>query len=257
MDPSLKESTIDIFELGKTDETQRQLIRNILDSYHHDWDVLAELCQNAVDAVRQTDAAKGTVQVRFDRKNHTSEISDTGVGMTREKAERALAPNVTYKKGQPKLIGEKGLGLTFCAFRANRITIETSTSDGHVHTVAFEGGRDWVDERRTETPRVVVNTREEACGSFTKVSAQDVTADFTLEVPRIKHLLLTKMALGSTFPLWTELEKKNPEIEIQLSIVETSGAEKTEKLVHRYWHPADHLPHKRSLAEVKELAQNN
>ncbi len=135
---TLGEARIDIFELGSED-TQRQFIRNIVDSYHHDWDVLAELCQNAVDAIREKTPASGKIHVLFDRRSRATEVSDTGIGMPREKVERALAPNVTFKRGHLKLIGEKGLGLTFCAFRTNRITIETSTGDGFVHSVSFEG----------------------------------------------------------------------------------------------------------------------
>ena len=179
MDATLSEAKIDIFEL-RSDLTQRQFIRNIVDSYHHDWDVLAELCQNAVDAIREKSSPEGQVNVRFDRKNRSIEVTDSGIGMDRDKASRALSPNVTFKRGQPKLIGEKGLGLTFCAFRTNRITIETSKGDGLVHSVKFEGGRDWLEERRTEKPMVVVTTREEVRESFTKVSADDVAADFGL-----------------------------------------------------------------------------
>ncbi len=105
---------------------------------------------------------------------------------------------------------------------------------------------------------VFVNTRKEATGSFTKVLAQDVRADFTLEESRLRHLLLTKTALGSTYPLWPDLEGKNAQIEISVSVLEPGGAEKgAVSLPHRYWHPADHLLHKKSLQEVKELAQNN
>lgn len=257
MDEKLKEVVYDLFELASEDAQRRQSIQNIVDSYHHDWDVLAELCQNAVDAIRAKATTKGTIDVRFDRKNRSIEVTDTGVGMSRDKASRALAPSVTYKKGVAKLIGEKGLGLTFCAFRTNRITIETSTGDGLVHTVVFEGGRDWIEEKKKDKPLVVVNTKEAASGSFTKVSAEDVAADFTLEEPRLHHLLLTKTALGSTYPLWTDLEKKNAQIEIKLTIVDNNNIEKALKLVHCYWHPADHLTHKKSLAEVRELAQNN
>jgi hypothetical protein len=257
MNTTLSETRIDIFEFGKSDESQRQMIRNIIDSYHHEWDVLAELCQNAVDAIREKNPGKGEIQVRFDRKNRSIDVTDSGSGMTRDKAERALAPNITFKKGQPKLIGEKGLGLTFCAFRTNRITIETSTGDGFIHTIVFEGGRGWLDNITAPKPIVVASTRSQACGSFTKVFAEDVISDFKLEGPRLRHVLLTKTALGCTFPLWPQLEKKEPPIEIQLAVVEEDGVEKTQQLVHCYWHPADHLTHKKSLAEVRELAQNN
>jgi hypothetical protein len=256
MDANSNETRIDIFDLG-SDETQRQFIRNIIDSYHHDWDVLAELCQNAVDGIREKNPANGRIQIRFDRANRTIEVSDTGIGMSREKVSRALSPNVTFKRGQAKLIGEKGLGLTFCAFRANRITIETSPGDGSVHTVVFEGGRDWVEERRTSRPEVLLTTRRESTGSFTRVTAFDVNADFDLEERRLRHLLLTKTAMGSTYPLWPILEKKDAEIEVSLSLPQIDGSEKTIILEHSYWHPADHLLHKKTLQEVKELAQNN
>jgi len=256
MSTPVDDEQLDLFQLG-SDETQRQFIRNIVDSYHHDWDVLSELCQNAVDAVREKNPAIGRIDLRFDRKNRTIEVTDTGVGMIREKASRALAPNVTFKKGHPKLIGEKGLGLTFCAFRTNKITIETSTGDGYVHSVMFEGGRDWIDEARTEKPLAVVQTRSEICGSFTKVTAEDVIADFALEETRLSHLLLTKTALGSTYPIWNELQPKNAELDILLTIVDEDASVKEAKLPHVYWHPADHLLHKKSLQEVRELAQNN
>jgi hypothetical protein len=104
---------------------------------------------------------------------------------------------------------------------------------------------------------VVATTRSEASGSFTKVTASDVCADFALEEHRLRHLLLTKTALGSTFSLWTELEGKSSQINLSLRIVESDGTEKSQILVHSFWHPADHLAHKKSLAEIRELAQNN
>jgi molecular chaperone HtpG len=246
---------IDIFELGTDDK--RQFIKNIVDSYHHDWDVLAELCQNSVDAIREKGSVNGQIRLRFDRTNHSIEVTDTGIGMTRDKASRALSPSVTYKSGQAKLIGEKGLGLTFCAFRTNKITTETSRGDGQVHTAVFVGARDWLEERTAERPMVTITTRDEQSQSFTKVIAEDVLADFNLEEPRLQHLLVTKTALGSTYPLWPQLKNKDADIEITLAIVEATGTEKVIKLSNCYWHPADHLIHKKSLQETKELAQNN
>lgn len=164
---------------------------------------------------------------------------------------------MTFKKGHPKLIGEKGLGLTFCAFRANRLVIESSTGDGLVHKAVFDGGRDWVEERTTTRPLVRATTRIEASGSFTRVTATDVIADFDIEEQRLRHLLLTKTALGSTYALWSALEEKRSDIEITLVIVAADGTVSTRTLDHRFWHPADHLSHKKSLEEIQELARNN
>ncbi|MGO9540977.1 MAG: ATP-binding protein [Terriglobales bacterium] len=251
-----QEATIDILD-QKSDGSLRQGICNVIDSYHHDWDVLAELCQNAVDAIREKNPPKGAISVLFDRGKRSIEVKDTGIGMTRSQVEKALAPNMTFKKGNLKLVGEKGLGLTFCAFRANRILIETSRGDGAIHTVVFEHGRDWVEEKAPERPLVLASSRNETSGAFTRVLAEDVLADFALEEQRLKHLLLTKTALGCTFPLWSETEKRAAQIDISLLIVEPDGAEKSAQIPHRFWHPADNLKHTKTLAEVRELAKNN
>src|SRR5208283_5453034 len=59
-------ATIDILD-QKTDDSLRQGIQNVIDSYHHDWDVLAELCQNSVDAFREKTPPNGEISVRIDR----------------------------------------------------------------------------------------------------------------------------------------------------------------------------------------------
>ena len=128
MSTPVADEKVDLFQLA-SDDDHRQFIQNIVDSYHHDWDVLSELCQNAVDAIREKTAASGRVDLLFDRTSRSIQVTDTGIGMTRDKVSKALKPNVTFKKGHPTLIGEKGLGLTFCAFRTIEIVVNIIEED--------------------------------------------------------------------------------------------------------------------------------
>ena len=56
----------------REEESYRDEARNILDSYAHPWDILAELAQNAVDAIetRRADiqqAPKGRIEIEIDQ----------------------------------------------------------------------------------------------------------------------------------------------------------------------------------------------
>jgi molecular chaperone HtpG len=252
----MTERKIDILSLG-TDDSQRQLIRNIVDSYHHDWDVLAELCQNAVDAVREIPSRSGSVNVTYDCHSRVLVVHDTGVGMDEERLGKAIAPNVTFKRGQPTLIGEKGLGLTFCAFRTNDMQIESSTGNGWVHRAIFRGARDWLEGLNPDRPMVHITSTELDSPPFTKVTCSDFTMEFDLDLHRLKHILLTNTALGCTYGLWKELSHLRPQLAVSLIYIPPAGAPAKETLEHLYWHPADHLSHRKTMAEVKELASHN
>lgn len=44
----------------------RHSISGIDDSYNNSWDIYAELIQNAVDAIRQSDVKKGRIDLQID-----------------------------------------------------------------------------------------------------------------------------------------------------------------------------------------------
>src|SRR5260370_2533729 len=54
----------------------RHSVRDIDDSYNHTWDVLAELCQNAVDAIRQTSVQQGLIRLEIDANEKSILVSD-------------------------------------------------------------------------------------------------------------------------------------------------------------------------------------
>jgi len=59
----------------------RHQIRQILVSYSHEWDIVSELVQNAVDAIKVTDEGCGHISLVVDASTRTIEIADDGIGI--------------------------------------------------------------------------------------------------------------------------------------------------------------------------------
>ena len=85
--------------LTTTDRERRRQVNGIVDSYSHSCDVLAELLQNAVDAIRMHvrehgEAVRDTHEIRItvDVPSRSIRITDTGVGFLSESFKYAL-PN--------------------------------------------------------------------------------------------------------------------------------------------------------------------
>jgi folate-dependent tRNA-U54 methylase TrmFO/GidA len=51
-------------------------IRGIDDSYSHEWDILAELCQNSVDAIKLSDRAEGVISLEINAQHESITITD-------------------------------------------------------------------------------------------------------------------------------------------------------------------------------------
>jgi len=81
------------------DELLRHNAQNILDSYAHPWDILAETLQNSIDAIdlmaEKFKECQKLVFIDFDAKRRAIEASDTGVGMSANDLKRILAPGTS------------------------------------------------------------------------------------------------------------------------------------------------------------------
>ena len=111
----------------------RHQIKGILDSYSHEWDLLAELCQNAVDAIRirqDANSEKGHIKIQIDASKREIFIADNGVGIRREQLPLLLRPFATNKMGNPKQVGSKGVGIAFVIFSSSSFEITTNFGDG-------------------------------------------------------------------------------------------------------------------------------
>ena len=90
----------------------RHSICGIDDSYNNFWDILAELIQNAVDAINRTDpAVQGKIYLHIDCIQKEISIRDNGCGIAPEKLVTFLRPFSTDKLEDENQIGEKGVGL--------------------------------------------------------------------------------------------------------------------------------------------------
>jgi molecular chaperone HtpG len=91
-----KQKQIDDF-LDPGIQQVRHSIKDIDDSYNHEWDILAELCQNAVDAIREADQDEGEINLVVDASRNKVSIYDDGVGISPERLPKLLGPFSTDK----------------------------------------------------------------------------------------------------------------------------------------------------------------
>lgn len=130
----------------------KQRVRNIIRSYNHPADILAEPIQNAVDeveeAVRIKAILKGHVYVTIDCNHGTITIADNGRGISVDNIKRLLAPDMTdkaelFREGRSR--GHKGVGLTFLTYGFNYFQIESRTPNDH-YSVEMRNSRTWVED---------------------------------------------------------------------------------------------------------------
>ncbi len=243
-------------------------IRNICDSYSHSWDVVAELAQNSVDAIKEWNIKYTTlnrqhsIKLEINQQNHSIVIEDTGIGISPEQMPALLAPNETLKGGfQSQLIGEKGVGITFCIFSANNFFIETKPEEG-IYKGELKLCRHWkdLDDNTTKPPEpenvVVGKNKIKPTDTSTKIILSDVmlTDDtyndiFKLSFERLVHLLRTKTAIGYTGKIFG---KDNLTIDVSLKLIDSDGNIKNGKVPFEYDFPDSHL-RERDVVDLDEF----
>jgi hypothetical protein len=187
----------------KTEEIRHQ-IRGILDSYSHEWDLLSELTQNAVDAIREGKPEKGRIELHIDAANKSISISDNGVGVNPAEIERLLRPFGTDKAGKTNQVGEKGVGLKFVIFSSSSFRMKTSGPRGAC-TATIEQASAWLQSSSdvSLTLDLTDDERSEPGGSQVEVHIADKNHRlFEYSFEEITFLLRTKTALGDTGYIW-------------------------------------------------------
>ena len=203
----------------KTLRAIRRELQSIMDSYHHFWDVLAELMQNSRDGIERRqrseieegqDPTPGRIHLTLDAVTRTISVADNGTGIRRDFVTEVLAPGGGDKSPDDDQIGEKGVGLTYVAFSGNSFTLETSC-EGEDCTVALSDAAGWLTGSAGVTypgfsegdkcQRPELDGFE--TGSFTRVTvgAVPTTTDvdlFKLSVGDLRWILRTRTAVGDT-----------------------------------------------------------
>jgi molecular chaperone HtpG len=147
-------SITDNFLTSKTIDQVEREVTNIQKSYSHYWDILAELCQNSVDAVRDWEeecsaSRNHKIELSIDRQSKTVEISDTGIGIDPNRMPELLAPMASAKDTNQDTIGEKGVGLTFWLFCSNTFNLETKSTEG-TYSTQIKGARTWYEKNERD-----------------------------------------------------------------------------------------------------------
>ena len=180
----------------------RKGIKGIDESYNHDWDILAELCQNAVDAIRKAKPKKGIIKLFIDSQNKAIKIEDNGCGISAKRLPFLLAPFSTDKEGDEETIGEKGVGLTFVIFSSNNFYIKSG--DGKT---ASEGtildAYNWKNSSTEDQLELSFNElKDNFKGTIIELKEVNNSSIFNLSFTQLKYLLRTKTALGNTNKIW-------------------------------------------------------
>lgn len=209
----------------------RKEINNICDSYSHPWDVVAELCQNAVDAIdlhtrRHPDSGvKHRVEVTVDARDRSIIVRDTGVGIDPNELPELLEPHSTNKDDDDLSIGEKGVGLTYTMFACNDYDIRTQSTQGFTQG-RLGGGSTWRHSTGDVTPpkfeRAAIDVAPRRPDeTYTEVrvvgveSSSDDSFDlFSLTDKQLEYTLRSKTALGFTDPLFGLDTKSVPHVSV-------------------------------------------
>jgi len=183
----------------------RHQIEGIIDSYSHDWDLIAELAQNAVDAIRARGAGvteKGHIRVSVDASTRVITITDNGVGIKATELPTLLRPFSTSKAGKANQIGSKGVGLAFVIFSSSSFEIDTNAGDGGMKAVINDAAQ-WVTSTSDGSPAAHTDVCSTSQGTVVKITVADPNHPlFDLTAIEVEFVLRTKTALGDTGYIW-------------------------------------------------------
>ena len=239
------------FLLSDPENRIKKQIENIYESYSNPWDILAELSQNSVDAIKEWESENEevdrnhSIEFQIERSSNSIEIVDTGIGITPENLPELLAPNATNKAGDISTIGEKGVGLTYCIFCSNDFRIETTSPKGY-YGAEIKGARTWREKNNVnEVPETENEQKDfddrELIKTGTRIRLDDVQlaegeeeSIFELSPARLEYLIRTKTAIGNTKK---KFDEDQPDIDIELTIVDESGEEFVDEIDYEYYFP--------------------
>jgi hypothetical protein len=236
------------FLAARNDAAIRKELTGIRDSYHHYWDLIAELLQNSRDAITRKRAAghQGPffIRISIDPASNTIEVFDNGAGIEAARLTEMFAPGGGDKGLGPEgsnEVGEKGVGLTYAIFSCNDFVIATKTLDGSVTGGKIKNAQRWLNaDQGLERPAFESATPDSISASFEKIDEVDYPLDsftriragaimppegdvnvFRMSQKAFRWLLRTRTAVGVTTHLFSD--NVSEEFAVFLSFTSPSG----------------------------------
>jgi hypothetical protein len=235
-------------------EAERRLreAENVLASYHHATDLLAEALQNATDAI---DARSDTepeaprrLRIDFDAAAKSFSVTDTGTGLSESDLKIIFRPNISFKVGTlargraGRSRGEKGVGLSFLLLACDRLTIQTCMGK-HRYDAVIEGAASWARGAGEIPPPKGLLQRsnpdtELDSDAYTKISLHEIHIDsfdrdlFQMPPAELVWILRTRTAVGNTAPLFAEKGHKGPaDVKVTLGYRDPDGTQRDDVCV--------------------------
>ena len=218
----------------------RHQIKNIIESYNHDWDLIAELAQNSVDAIRLEEPVKGHMKLEIDAIEKRIVFEDNGCGISPNELPDLLAPFSSAKDGNPNLIGYKGVGISFVIFSSVFFEIESHHSHG-ASRASIEGAWGWIDSQTDKLP--TLNYEEikprETHGTVIsiKLPTDSDNEFFHRSFDQLEMVLRTRTAIGDTSTIWSDNVNKD----ILLTFRDLNGNVESRELDCSYFLPTSKL----------------
>lgn len=202
--------------LQQTTQQVRRSIIDIDDSYNNDWDILAELTQNAVDAIRKSERIDGEINIIIDALNKSITVSDNGIGIDKNKLPFLIAPFSTDKDVDENTIGEKGVGLTFVLFSCNDFYIKSGTTTGTSEGKVLDAYNWKYSSKNDDIEFYQSDLTENYIG--TEVTLKNIPNSplFNFSTKQLIFLCRTRTAIGSTNNIW------HPDINIKVNLSHTN-----------------------------------
>lgn len=260
----------------RNDLAIKKELRGLRDSYHHYWDLLAEMLQNSRDAITRAREAGGAgpyfIKLKIDSSKSQIQVTDNGIGIPAAKIQDVLAPGGGDKDGSTKEVGEKGVGLTYAIFSGNDFEIESRTAGQAISGGRVVNAQQWLSTDDASVPRPVYAPYAEApealdafvfgektypMMSFTRITVSQVmpsTNDrnlFTMTRSELRYLARTRTAVGVTTSLYGDEGNREFDVYLELAL---PGENSSEELDAQFYAPHLYVKHTNrvTLQEVRD-----
>lgn len=230
--------------------SMRRSIKDIDDSYRNPWDILAELSQNAVDAIKkmqETSEDDGKIIITINSQEESIIFEDNGCGIAYDDLPGLLNLFSSGKSEDSSTVGEKGVGLKFVLFQSTYFEIRSSNGKTAGRAVIKDASL-WKDQT-DENDIKAMYEEIDANWRGTKITLKGIKLDsgdreeqsvslFKLSFEQLKFVLRNKTYLGSTVPLWDTEYKP---INILLKYIDFNGVSYEDILENKYMLPIEDL----------------